>query len=122
MTKKEFNEKASVQKYTGGGQWNQTAVFFDWKSGDVKGKVFAGFKYCVSTYTKNIKQKELVDLLYGIVTGGLTEDDLPYFVVLDVAEADELRFKVPLSGSGLNNLTSDVKTHNYFEQLKKQAV
>jgi len=105
MTKKDFNEKISVHKYTGGGQWNQTAVFFDWQSGTTDNKIFAGFKYCVSTYTKNIKQKELVDLLYDIITGKITEDDLPYFVVLDVAETDLKRFKVPIMGNGLNHLT-----------------
>lgn len=105
MTKKDFKEMASVHKYTGGGQWNQTAVFFDWQSGTKDNKVFAGFKYCVSTYTKNIKQQELVDLLYDIITGKLTQDDLPYFVVLDVAETDQQRFKVPICGSGLNHLT-----------------
>jgi hypothetical protein len=102
MTKKDFKEMASVHKYTGGNrEYNQTAVFFDWQSG----KGFGGFKYCVSTYTRNIKQQELVNLLYGIITGKLTQDDLPYFVVLDVAENDQQRFKVPICASGLNNLT-----------------
>lgn len=106
MTKKDFKEMASIHKYTGGNrEYNQTAVFFDWQSGTNGNKFFAGFKYCVSTYTKNIKQQELLNLLYGIITGKLTQDDLPYFVVLDVAETDQQRFKVPICASGLNNLT-----------------
>ena len=99
MTKKDFNKLVSCHKYTGGGKdYNQTAVFFDWQSG-------AGFKYCVSTYTRNITQKELVDLLYDIVTGRITDNDVPYFVAVDIAQTDDKRFKVPICGNGLNHLT-----------------
>jgi hypothetical protein len=101
MTKKEFKKLVSIHKYTGAGrQYDITAVFFDWMSG-------RGFKYCVNTYTRNIKQLELVNLLYDVVTKKITDpEDLPYFVQLDIAETDELRFKVPISGSGLNSLTT----------------
>jgi hypothetical protein len=99
MTKKEFNELVSIHKYSGAGRENDiTAIFFDWMSGK-------GFKYCVNTYTRNIKRQELLNVLYGVVTETLTAEDVPYFVQVDIAETDEKRFKVPIMGSGLNHLT-----------------
>jgi hypothetical protein len=105
MTKKEFTSMCSVHHYTGAGRdYNQTAVFFDWFSGSKDGKVAVGFKYCVATYTHNISQRELINLLYDIVTKGEDNVNVPYFVAVDIAQNDLERFKVPLDGNSLNHL------------------
>ena len=106
MTKKEFKEMISVHHYRGAGRdYNQTAIFFDWKSGDRENKIFAGFKYCVATYTRNISQNDLTNVLYDIVTKGEDNVNIPYFVAVDIAQDDTKRFKVPICGNGLNHLT-----------------
>ena len=105
MTKKEFTSRCSVHHYTGAGRdYNQTAVFFDWKSERTSTTDVVGFKYCVATYTRNISQKDLINVLYDIVTKGEDNADVPYFVAVDIAQDDTKRFKVPIMGSGLNSL------------------
>jgi hypothetical protein len=106
MTKKEFISRCSVHHYTGAGRdYNQTAVFFDWKSERNSTKDVVGFKYCASTYTRNISQRDLINVLYEVVTKGEDNVNIPYFVVVDIAQDDSKRFKVPIMGSGLNHLT-----------------
>lgn len=106
MTKKEFNEMVDVHHYTGAGRdYNETAIFFDWKSERTATGDIVGYKYCVATYTRNISQKDLINVLYDIVTKGEDNADVPYFVAVDIAQDDTKRFKVPIMGSGLNSLT-----------------
>jgi len=114
MTKKEFLKLCYYSKYTGAGRndGDTNALFFDWKTGD-------GYKYCVYARACNATKADLVTALYDFVSGK-TEDVQEWYIQLVVAPLDELRFKVPLSGSGLNTLIANVKTYNRLTELKKQ--
>jgi len=114
MNKKEFLELCDYHKYTGAGRENGdlNALFFDWKSGE-------GYKYCVYARACNATKQQLVNVLYDFVTGKKQDVD-EYYIQLIVAPADEFRFKVPISGSGLTSLISSKKLNNYLEELKKQ--
>ena len=116
MTKKEFLEFCDYHKYTGAGRdsGDMNALFFDWKTGD-------GYKYCVYARACNATKQQLVDVLYDFVTDKKQDVD-EYYIQLVVAPQDELRFKVPISGSGLRSLISERKLYEYLEQLKKQKV
>jgi hypothetical protein len=100
MTKKDFKERVSVHNYGRSRDSRLIAIFFDWKTGDINGKYFGGFKYCVFARGCNAKQNELFNMLYDIVTERI--EDTPWYIQLIVAQTDEQRFKVPLSSSGLN--------------------
>ena len=93
MTKKEFKELVRVEIYTGSGV-KLNALFFEWKTGDVDGKYFGGFKYMVKAYTREATRKQLFDLLYGWVTNGVTA--MPHYADYKFAATDLERFKVPL--------------------------
>jgi hypothetical protein len=114
LTKKEFKEMISYHPYRGGGSKGFNALFFDWKTGDN----FNGFKYCIWARTENATKKELEETLYDFITG--ENEDIPWYIQLIIAPTDELRFKVPLSGNGLNSLISAKKHNDYLESLKKQ--
>lgn len=99
MTKKEFLEYCSYHKYTGRPRENNTnALFFEWKSDDNG----TGYKYCVYARACNATKQDLINTLYNYYRGRILETD--WWIQLVVAPTDELRFKVPLMGSGLTNL------------------
>lgn len=103
MTKKEFKERIRYQKMTGAGRENDIgAVYFDWKSGDIDGKIFVGYKYCVYGRTERTKKDELIDALYKVVMGLV--DDTPWYIQLVIAQNDIQRFKLPMTGSALRHL------------------
>jgi hypothetical protein len=114
MTKKEFTERSDYHKYTGAGRnsGDVNALFFDWKQG-------MGYKWCVYARACNATKQELVKALYDVVTG--KREDVEYYIQIVVAPTDEFRFKVPLSGSGLNTLINGKKLYEYLENLKKES-
>lgn len=93
MTKKEFTQKCSFQAYAGH-KVKINAIFFDWKSGDIDDKYFAGFKYMVKANVRDITQKELFNMFYEWIAKGTKLD---YYVDYKFAENDLQRFKIPLS-------------------------
>ena len=102
FSKKEFLEMASYQKMTARNREdNLSAVFFDWKTGDIDNKYFCGYKYCVWGRTSMTGKKKLEDQLYDFLTGKI--QDTEYYIQLIVAESDLQRFKVPIGG-GYGNL------------------
>ena len=102
FSKKEFLEMTDYHKMTGNGRENDlSGLFFDWKTGDIDGKVFGGFKYCVWGRTSLTGKKKLEDQLYDFLTGKI--QDTEYYIQLIVAETDMQRFKVPIGG-GFRNL------------------
>ena len=113
MTKKDFLTRCDFHKYTGAGRdkGDMNALFFDWKLG-------YGYKYCVYSRACNATKQELVNVLYYLVTG--EKDDVDeYYINLYIAPIDELRFKIPIMGSGLYTLISNQKLNNYLNTLKK---
>jgi hypothetical protein len=101
FSKKEFLERASYHKLTARPRENSlSAVFFDWKTGDIDNKYFAGYKYCVWGRTCLTGKKLLEDQLYDFLTGKI--EDTEYYVQLVIAETDLQRFKVPISGTYQN--------------------
>ena len=97
MIRKEFIEKSDFHKYTGRTKENSTnALFFDWKSND-EGN---GYKYCVFARATCATKADLVKTLHDFVEGKI--DDTDWWIQLVVAPTDKQRFKVPISGGGLN--------------------
>ncbi len=97
---------ASYHQYRGYGSKGFNAMFFDWKQGETGSKFFIGFKYCLWARTENATKKELEDNLYDYITGKITDNDIPWYMQLIEASIDQQRFKVPLSGNGLNSMVN----------------
>jgi len=107
MTKKEFISRSQYHKMTGAGRENDlSAVYFDWKTGDIEGKYFGGYKYCVWGRTCLTGRKVLENALYDFITGKI--EDTEYYIQLVVAETDMQRFKVPIGG-GSRSLQTLIK-------------
>lgn len=106
MTKKEFKEQIYYQKMTGAGRENDLgAVYFDWQTGSTAdNKYFGGYKYCVYARTVCAKKDELINVLYNIVRGINDDGTIPYYIQFIMAQTDEQRFKLPMTGKGLFNL------------------
>ena len=99
MTKKEFKELTSDHKYTGRPRENNVnALFFDWKETE-EGR---GYKYCVYARALNATKADLEKTLHDFIEGRIQDTD--WWIQLVVAQTDEQRFKVPISGSGLRSL------------------
>jgi len=99
MTKKEFLTLANVQLYTNSydRQASIRAIFFEWKDGELDGKWFAGFKYCFFGRACIASKKEMLNTMYGYVTGKIDDLEVPYYINMKIAQIDTQRFKVPLS-------------------------
>jgi type IV secretory pathway VirB6-like protein len=98
ITKKEFKNECRSETYTGwsGHRVRKNAFYFGYKSGEINGKYFGGYKYMVAADYKDCSKADLLNLLYNWVTGKL-ETALPYYVKHRFAATDEERFKISLS-------------------------
>jgi hypothetical protein len=107
ITKKEFIAECDYHKMTGAGRENDlSAVYFDWKQGNINNKYFVGYKYCVWGRTCLTGKKILIDQLYNFLTG--KTENTEYYIQLVVAENDLQRFKLPITGNALQHLIKKV--------------
>lgn len=93
-TKKEFLEKIDFHVYGNHRDSMVKAIFYDHKEN--------GYKYCIYARATNATKKQLIDELFGVLTGKI--EDTSWWMQLVIAQTDEERFKVPIVASGLRHL------------------
>jgi len=94
ITKKEFKEMSSIHVY-GRGERRRVALYFDWKSGDLKdGGYFAGFSHMIKGY--GCTQKQILKDGYDILIKKIY-DELCWYDS-KTATGNSERFKVAISG------------------------
>jgi len=89
MTRKEFKERSSIHVY-GKGPRRRVALYYDWKEGDD----FRGFKYMIKGY--GVTQADILRDAYDMLI--LDNWDSLCWYDAKVAETDEKRFRVSLTG------------------------
>ncbi len=91
ITKKTFKELTSIHVYARGSN-RRVCLFYDWNNDFNKGRI--GYKFMVKGYgvTKGMILADAYDILIKNLTDALCWYDMK------IAETDEQRFKVPISG------------------------